>query len=54
MPEKKKKEMWEKINSYKDKEIVRENKEKDKFECGLVRRFFFLINLFILREWEMR
>ena len=46
MLEKKKKkqiEMWEKIDSYKDKKIVRENKGRDKFERGLVGSFFFFL-----------
>ena len=32
------------------REIVRENKGRDKFERELVRRFFLTLNLFILRE----
>ena len=44
MPQKKKIEIWEKIDSYKDKGIVRENKGRNKFERGLVRRFFFFLN----------
>jgi hypothetical protein len=32
------------------REIVRENKGRDKFECELVGRHFLTLNLFILRE----
>ena len=43
MPEdkKKKKKDVRKLIVIKIREIVRENKGRDKFECGLVGRFFF-------------